>query len=122
MADEPDTFQDLLQLIRRVTDHLLRKQEKLKGEVETVMGGKVLELPSDQLREERAAGRAEGKAEGKAEGMAESILDLLEDLGAISENLRAKICTISDIETLKKLHKLAAKTGSVEEFEKHMFD
>ena len=123
LAEEPDTFQDLLQLIRKVAEHLLAKQDKLKGEVETVMGGKVLELPSDKLREAeeagRAAGIAEGRAEGKTEGIAESILDLLEDLGPVSEKLREEICTISDIETLKKLLKLAARIGSLEEFEKN---
>ena len=118
LADEPATFQDLLRLIRKVTDHLLRKREKLKGEVETVMGGKVLDLPSDKLREEREAGRIAGIVEGKAEGKAEDILDLLEDLGPVPKKLREKICTISNIEVLRKLLKLAAKADSMEEFEK----
>ena len=39
-----------------------------------------------------------------------------------SDKLRAEIGAISNIETLKKLHKLAAKAGSVEEFEKYMCD
>ena len=102
LANDPATFQDLLQLIRKVTDHLLRKQDKLKGEVETVMGGRVLELPSDKLREERAAGRAEGMAAGKivnliqlaqrklrkgksAEEIAEDLEEPLEDVKRILE-------------------------------------
>ena len=35
------------------------------------MGGKVLELPTDKLREERETGRAEGREEGRAEGRTE---------------------------------------------------
>lgn len=115
LADEPEIFQDLLRLIRRVTGHLLSKRDKLKGKVETVMGGKVLELPSDKLREEREAGRIAGIAEGKVE----DILDLLEDLGPVPGKLRESLSAISDIEALRKLHKLAARAGSLEEFEKN---
>ena len=134
LAEEPDMFQDLLRLIRKVTDHLLRKREKLKGEVATVMGGKVLELPSDKLREERAAGRAEGRAAGRTEGIAvgrtegiaagkaEDILDLLEDLGSVPEKLLEEIRAISDIAILKRLLKFAARAGSLEEFEKNVRD
>ena len=62
----------------------------------------------EMLREERA--------EGKAEGKAEDILDLLEELGKISEELRNKIKGEKDLETLKKWFKLAAKADSMEEF------
>ena len=57
--------------MRRVTEHLLSGRERLKREVGEVMGGKVLELPTDKLREERETGRAEGREEGRAEGRAE---------------------------------------------------
>ena len=36
--------------------HLLRKEQKLRERMEDVMGGKVLPLPSDKLREERDKG------------------------------------------------------------------
>ena len=62
----------------------------------------------EMLREERA--------EGKAEGKAEDILDLLEELGKISEELRNKIKGEKDLETLKKWFKLVAKAESMEEF------
>ena len=63
LYDNPGTFQDLLRLMRRVTEHLLSGRERLKREVGEVMGGKVLELPTDKLCEEGETGRAEGRME-----------------------------------------------------------
>ena len=59
-----------------------------------------------------------GIQRGIVTGKTEVILDLLEDLGPVPEKLREDICAISDMETIKKLYKLAAKAGSLEEFEK----
>lgn len=70
-------------------------------------------------REEgKAEGLAEGKAEGLAEGKAESILELLEDLGTISDELRERISLETDLATLKMWHKAAAKAESLEAFQK----
>lgn len=60
--------------------------------------------------------RAEGKAEGRAEGKAEDILDLLEDIGAVAEDLKKKLYDQKDIEVLREWHKLAARAQSIEEF------
>ncbi len=57
------------------------------------------------------------KAEGKAEGKAESVLELLEDLGEIPEELKKKIMSQRDMETLKKWHKMAARAESLGKFE-----
>ncbi|MBR1853676.1 MAG: hypothetical protein IJ794_11155 [Lachnospiraceae bacterium] len=40
-------------------EEALRDHEKFKEEVGSVMGGRVLPLPSDRLREERAEGKVE---------------------------------------------------------------
>lgn len=69
------------------------------------------------FEEEKAEGRAEGKAEGKAEGRAEAVVDLLEELGTISEELRGMIFAQKDLNILKDWHKLAAHSGSIGEFE-----
>ena len=69
-------------------------------------------LFQEMLRDERA--------EGKAEGKAEYIIDLLEELGSISDELREKIMTEKNLEILDKWHKLAAKAKSMEEFLKAM--
>ena len=49
-------------------------------------------------------------------------LDLLVDLGPFPEKMRAQISAISDMEILRRLHKLAARAGSLEEFEKNAYD
>ena len=47
---------------------------------------------------------------------AEDILELLEDIGTIPEEVREKITGEIDLEILKKWHKLAAKSESIDEF------
>lgn len=54
--DETGMFQDILQMMRKLMYYLLRKQPKLKERMSDIMGGKVLPLPSDKLREARKAG------------------------------------------------------------------
>ena len=60
--------------------------------------------------------------EGLADGFAENILDLLSDYGSIPEELKHKILAQSDIDVLKKWSKLAARSTSIEEFEKSISD
>ena len=65
-------YTDLNKLIVRISDNIFRKEEKVRKGVGEVMGGKVLQLESERLREEgMAIGEARGKARGKAEGKAE---------------------------------------------------
>ena len=86
--------------------------KKLQETIRRVKSNREMEerfmIFEEMLREERA--------EGKAEGKAEDILDLLEELGKISEELRNKIKGEKDLETLKKWFKLVAKAESMEEF------
>ena len=52
----------------------------------------------------------------------DDILELLEDAdGEITESLKARLEAISDPEQLKHLHKLAARVGSVTEFEEKLY-
>ena len=73
------------------------------------------------LNKEKADGRAEGwkdgREKGKAEDRAEAVIELLEDLGALSDSLKTCIMEQTDLELLKKWHKAAAKAASIEEFE-----
>ena len=57
-----------------------------------------------------------GHQEGVIAGKAESVLELLEDIGTIPEEVREKITGEIDLEILKKWHKLAAKSESIDEF------
>mgnify|MGYP003295578150 CR=1 FL=1 len=63
---EKDTeeIHDLIQLMKRIMDYLMRKEPKLKERMSDVMGGKVLPLPSDALREARADGLQQGLQQG----------------------------------------------------------
>ncbi len=71
-----------------------------------------------RVREEgRIEGKVEGKAEGKVEGKAEDIMELLEEVGAISEKLEKRVREQKDLETLRNWLKLAAHSESIEEFE-----
>ena len=109
LADKPTEFQDILHMIQDIANHIMRKQEKLRERVSDVMGGKVLPLPSDKLRE--------AEAQGKAEGKAESILELLEAYGEVPKDLRDEISVERDLEVLSQMLKLAAKAKSIEDFQ-----
>lgn len=75
---------------------------------------------AEGLAEGRATGLAEGRAtglvEGRAAGRSESILDVLEDLGPVSSEIREQILSEKDLDTLKIWNKGAAKVESVDEF------
>lgn len=57
----------------------------------------------------------------KAEGKAESVVDLLEELGTVSEELRDSIFAQKDLAVLRQWLKLAARSKSFEDFEAHMW-
>jgi len=64
--------------------------------------------------------RKEEFEEGRLEGMVTSILDLLTELGTVSETLSEHINAERDVEKLRKWNKLAARSNSIEEFEQKM--
>ncbi len=66
----------------------------------------------------RAEGRTEGLAKGRTEGRADAIIELLEDLGPVSDNIRNRIINETDLDTLKKWNIAAARADSVEQFAK----
>lgn len=71
LAGRSELYTDLNKLIVRISDYIFRKEEKVRKEVDEIMGGKVLQLESERLREEgMVIGEARGKAIGKAEGEA----------------------------------------------------
>lgn len=58
--------------------------------------------------------------EGKAEGKAEFLVEMLEEKGNISDELRKKILSEKDIEILKQWMKLAMSVSALFEFEEKM--
>lgn len=82
--------------------------QKNEDKEEEKMGNAFDELIEDWI--------SEGMEKGKAEGKAEGVIDLLEDHGAIPEQLRETILKQTDISVLKSWLKLAARSGSIDEF------
>ena len=64
------------------------------------------------VQETRRISRAEGRAEGKAE----SILELLEEIGPVTADVKERIMQEKDPERLRTWLKAAARAGSVEQF------
>lgn len=72
------------------------------------------------LQDSRAEGKAEGKVEGRVAGKRESVLELLTENGEVPKELRTLIESQTDTEILSRWLRLAAKSGSVEEFVSNM--
>ena len=49
-----DVYNDLIDLIRKIAEYVLKKSEKLQERMDAVMGGKILELASERIRREVA--------------------------------------------------------------------
>ena len=59
----------------------------------------------------------QGEVRGKTEERAQAVLELLEDIGEPSEMLRNYIMKQTNLEVLRKWHKVAAKADSIKDFE-----
>lgn len=64
----------------------------------------------------------DSRREGKAEGKAEAVLQLLGELGELTDALKERILRETDLQVLGKWLKEAARTASVSEFEDKMDD
>ena len=92
--------------------------EQLQKSIHTVkesreMGERYM-IFEEMMEEERRVGRIEGELQAKRD----SIYELLEDVGVISDRLQREINALSDVEKLKELLKFAAKSASIEVFER----
>lgn len=72
------------------------------------------------LKELIEDGKMEGREEGRASGKAEGVIELLSEIGYVSDTLKEKIMRQTDMKVLSKWLKLAARTSSIEEFENMM--
>ena len=74
----------------------------------------------EMLKDEHEAGKQEGLEkglkEGRKEGLQESILDILEEKGEVSEELRLRILNEKDLNVLKKNVQQAVKAESIYHF------
>jgi len=60
------------------------------------------------------------RRESKAEGKQEDVLELLEELGKVSDVLQDRIMSEGRLDVLKLMLKAASKASSIEEFEKQI--
>ena len=95
---------------------LWKEAEHVSGLGETIFKQGIRE-GIEQGREE---GLEQGREEGKSNGKAEGILDLLEEYGEIPDLLRQRILSEQDLDQLGRWLKLAARSDSIEEFQKKM--
>ena len=90
----------------------VRKNAELKGAYMTV--GEWVDYERKQEREETTARVTE---EVTLSTRLADILELLEDKGEVSEELKNRIMSEKEGSRIRDLHKLAARAGSIEEFE-----
>lgn len=102
--DDTGLFRDIADMMRRIIKYLLRKEPDLKERVSNVMGGKVLRLPSDALREAKAEGLANGLVNGRREGRTEATMDIVHNM--LKRGMSVEdICALAecDIELVEKV-------------------
>lgn len=86
----------------------------LKKHKAEVLNMSIFEYDEEEAKE---VFREDGRIEGMLQAKTMDILELLEDIGEISQPLKNKICSQTDMDILKKWLKAAAKSNSLEEFE-----
>ena len=60
-----DFYHDISDMLQKINTYVIPDKNQIKRKVDEIMGGKVLQLKSEQLL---AEGRAEGRAKGISEG------------------------------------------------------
>jgi hypothetical protein len=103
----------LIDMTKKVLEHIAKDYEIVKKEVKKIMGGTVLEYESKTIWNNA---KAVGVAEGKAVGMADAVLELLEVMGPVPSDLEFWITQETDLTVLKRWLQLAARATSIEEF------
>ena len=96
----------IVDMSRIVVEKITAKYENVRKDVTSVMGGKVLEYEAKTILQD-----------GIRKGIADSILELLEDLGEVSDGLRLHIKKEKNLDVLTVYLKKASRVQSIEEFE-----
>ena len=94
-------------------DELVKQFQETSRNVKTdrKMGERYM-IFEEMLREE--------KQEGRIEATQEAVLELLKDLGELPNGIRDRIAGLENLEDLKALHKIAARTDSLQAFAEDM--
>ena len=103
LEDSTADFQDdFVKSLQKSVKHVKKSRD---------MEGRFM-LFEEMLRDERR--------EGKVEATAESVVEILTEMGSLSDSLCKKIMEETDLSVLKNWLKLAAKAESIEQFEREM--
>ena len=73
-------------------------------------------IRKEEYEEGEATGIRKGIEQGRVFGQAEFILDILSETFAVPEELRTRILAERNSDTLRKWHKIAIKSESLEQF------
>ncbi len=77
LSDRFTIYDDLIELIVKISDHILRKQNNIRERMRKLMGVQLLELHSERMariaKEKMDEGLSQGIAQGIAQGMAQGI-------------------------------------------------
>ena len=94
-------YRDLIELIIRIAEYILKDREKTRKGFGEVMGGKVLELESDKLIQKGLEqGRTQGLEQGLEQGIKNSVRKLLknglsvEETAKLLELPKERVCKI----------------------------
>ena len=115
------TDESIIKLHEKVME--LKKWRSLEARYMTLeewLKDQLEERVEEAVKSRETAAMQEGKQEGKQEGRQEDIFELLEEHGVIPEHVREAVLAQWDLEVLKRWLKLAARAGSMEQFEKEM--
>ena len=118
--NEKEVPEKMVKFLKFVRADLTESERDFKDAYVKKLQESVRHVKESREMEERFMLFQEMLRDERAEGKAEYIIDLLEELGSISDELREKIMTEKNLEILDKWHKLAAKAKSMEEFLKAM--
>ena len=92
-------YRDLMELILRISDYILRNKKKARKGLGDVMGGKVLELESDRLIQK---GLELGRTQGLEQGITKSISALLRKGKTVEEIADLLDLSLDYVQKIKK--------------------
>lgn len=118
--NENEVPKELINFLNFVSADLSECELDFKDDFIKSIQNSMKKIKISREMEERFMLLKELREEGKAEGIAESIIEILEDIGSPSEELRDAVYDELDITTLKRWLKLALKAESIEQFANEM--
>lgn len=105
---------------RRLEARYMTLEEWLKDQLEERVEEELKERVEEELKGREAIAMQAGTKEGIQKAKQDSVLELLEEYGDVPEHVREAVLAQEDLAVLKRWHKLAARAGSMERFEKEM--